>query len=562
MANKKNDIKNQLDDLFKDKLQDRSFEFREEYWNDAEDLIEKYEAEARRRNRRRGFFLLWGLLFIIAAGSAALFFKAPHKQEAITQNTADPHIENKPGENSGVDSKIIDDAVQSDAISSGDSMHVPVQTKQLRSQPEQDNLIGKNSANTNNKDPQKTKDHSSQTSSAGNNSDQHNAQHQTDDQSNYTQSHKQESGNKTDDNSAGTTQENPVAQTDEEKEDNAMNSTSDEQQSGSGNNTQDESAGVQKGDEDANTGSDENLAETSEPDTGYTSQLKDSTLLTAQMDNPETGLDKKKNIGWHIGANYGFDYITKNISQQDQSYATSMAISKKAMSESPVVTFSGGITAGIDLHNFSISSGFQSYKFGEKFSYSYQESYLETDYLPFVDTSYMYLIDSIVIDSILDTIGSYTYIYDFDTTSVLPVYTPTDSLIILTQYLDSTAIRRDTNLLSYFEIPLLFGYSIDRNKWHFNVITGPSLGIYRFSSVKSKNFDAFVGNSADSTTTVFTNTTFNWLLAPSVGYSLYDNLEIQLQPWIRWNLNSAIENEDYKLRYRSYGLHLALEYHF
>lgn len=52
-----------IDDFFKDKFQERSFEMKDEYWKDAEALIEK-----ERKRKRRGWWFFWSIIGITIMG--------------------------------------------------------------------------------------------------------------------------------------------------------------------------------------------------------------------------------------------------------------------------------------------------------------------------------------------------------------------------------------------------------------------------------------------------------------------------------------------------------------
>ena len=73
---------NKLDKLFKDKLQDRSFEFNDSYWEAAERLIEQEES----RKKRGG--LWWKLgLFLLVLITSGYFLIGGAKSSAAVSGT-------------------------------------------------------------------------------------------------------------------------------------------------------------------------------------------------------------------------------------------------------------------------------------------------------------------------------------------------------------------------------------------------------------------------------------------------------------------------------------------
>jgi len=63
-------MNNQLDDFFKNKLQQRTFEYDDSAWEDARLLI---EAEERSKRRRYLFFMFVGLSMLMLVGVSAYY---------------------------------------------------------------------------------------------------------------------------------------------------------------------------------------------------------------------------------------------------------------------------------------------------------------------------------------------------------------------------------------------------------------------------------------------------------------------------------------------------------
>ncbi|MEM9819951.1 MAG: hypothetical protein AAF985_02720 [Bacteroidota bacterium] len=86
-----------IDDFFKDKFEQRSFEMKEEYWKNAEQMIEED-----RRRRRFGFFRFWVLLALVMLGVLGTwFFFSPNPgKEQLSEKTLDQTVAVEPSPSS------------------------------------------------------------------------------------------------------------------------------------------------------------------------------------------------------------------------------------------------------------------------------------------------------------------------------------------------------------------------------------------------------------------------------------------------------------------------------
>ena len=78
-------IMSNLDQFFKDKFQNREFEFKEEYWQQAQDLIQR---DRQHRRRRRWYFGLFALL--LAGGLGYWIFQNQSPQKSLDQALVHP----------------------------------------------------------------------------------------------------------------------------------------------------------------------------------------------------------------------------------------------------------------------------------------------------------------------------------------------------------------------------------------------------------------------------------------------------------------------------------------
>lgn len=293
-------------------------------------------------------------------------------------------------------------------------------------------------------------------------------------------------------------------------------------------------------------------------------QVKTDSVIFTEGGTPHFSIGKKYHF--FAGLHVGYDYVTKTITSPGTS-VTNNAFNgnyteRRSEVEKSISTPTIGLTAGITLRNFNFSTGFTSYTLGEKASYNILQTYPDSSFItniidiPIIDTmSIQY--DTIYIDTTMYEIDTVITTYFTDTVAYY-----SDTVTEINHFTTETTItKKDTNLISYFEIPLLFGYEFQKNRWRFNLQTGPSLGIYRYSTGNVINAD-LESFSPLHNTGYFTKLSFNWLFTPSVGYKLNEALEIQIQPWIRFNLSSVSADEYLKVRYKTYGLHAAVVYHF
>ncbi|MBC8173882.1 MAG: hypothetical protein H7X71_08255 [Chitinophagales bacterium] len=531
MRKDKNDIHKDIDDLFRDKLRDRSFDFQEEYWKDAEERITEFEQSDKSKNRKKGGWWLWvsGLCLLLTAGIIFNYTFSDNESasdQTVTQNTGieSENIETSETNNQTV-YKPITDTVRS--IPQSDTEHA---------MPELDNLIGL-------KEKPDSGKNTIRKGEITNTSDKKTIAKKSE---KNTQSQNKTKNTFPDFLVVHETSENdsPVLPDDNDKDDsghandilndtntpltdNNLKNTIHTGNDNTARNTDSLSPDVLF-EGNANPWQDfikpHNIILISGAEDSFKIKNTDSRFIPS--DDP---LSYGKKIHWYIGINYGFDYVTKSISEQGPSVPNQGSyITQKEQQESNLVTFGGGILGGVNIKRLNISTGIDLYKLGEKINYEIKTYVPET---------------------------SYTIIYD--SIGVVPI----DSIAFVTSN-EHTETKDSLNKYSYFEIPLLFGYTFGKGKIQFNLQTGPSIAFL-------KNISGFYLSSAGDllaspqTFTVFRETNFNWLLTPSVTYQFSEKFKAQLQPWLKWNINSVVNKEEsYTQRYTSYGMRLGILYQF
>ncbi|MFN0276541.1 MAG: outer membrane beta-barrel protein [Chitinophagales bacterium] len=517
--------KNSPDNLFKDELENRSFRFEEEYWTEAKKKIEEYEQSGKLRYKKpRVWWWLGSGIALLAIVSGFYLFSGllgERKSESLYRGSE--HVKSTDGAPATIQ--------QQDTRVSSDTTRKKITSDTQQAHPDTENLIGVNDA----------KMKSISTESFKNSIDKYQPEKKEIFALNVT-SEEQDNVSEEKINFEEKNINSVTQQTEKSEKNNAGNAVPLEKE---------------KSPLESMTGNPDSSSIASvTPEEVPTS---DSVLVHVENSNP---LDPAKKLRFSVGLHFGYEYVTKNISANAQSVYTNSYFQQRNNDESPVWVPSVGILAGIDISNFNLTTGFTSYQLGEKINYSLintiTDSLTITDIITtlYIDTTdILYDTTYILVDSMLVIDSIYT-IYFTDTS-----YT-NDTITEVTYFnVESTSIKRDTNLVSYFEIPLLFGYQFSKGYWRFNLQTGPSLGIYRFSSGSVIESD-LESLAPLNDTDYFTKLSYNWLFTPSVTYILTENLQIGLQPRFRFNLNSIAMDEGIKLRYQTYGLHVNAKYRF
>lgn len=545
--NKNDNQQHKIDKLFKDKLYDRDFPYDETYWKNAEELLNDIDKNSKQKRR----FGIWGLSALVFLILSIIFIQDISKEknpDPDYQATDNKHaIENQP---SYIYSK-------DDTISKINSAHKREDSIFYQS-PELENLIGTKTKAEQSADKKnfKKKTNSSVHSSL---SISHHPQENTaittltetkDVNSNLTNNNKS---------NFETTQEqlqNSSTQVAEKLHPQSKEENSgyiNEEETTLNKNLQNYSDSF---DVKINSNSLENIF--NKPFHPFDSLVADASLKdsNSHLINDETDpLISDKKVAWSIGLHGGLEYIT-NKTQVGLSFQYDG--SKIHVLNSNILAASIGISAGLSLKHLNFTSGINAYSSGSYNQYSYTESSIDTSITEQIITNTIYdtlaiNIDTISIDSIilLDTIYEILTSYETDTIEEITYFTN-----------DSTHLKTDTTLVNYIELPFLIGYQIIRGNWKINMQTGPSIAIMRFHSVAMEldQSSVFAPHTYESLS--FTRYAINWLITPSVSYSVSEHLDIQLQPWLRFNLKSVSATNNISLQYQSYGLHAGIIYKF
>ena len=91
---------NNLDELFKNKLEHNGLEFQEGYWNEMQELID------RENKKKRRFFLFFSGLFVILIGSImGLLFNGNNEKLAVVSSTPTASFESNTSATHNSDNK-------------------------------------------------------------------------------------------------------------------------------------------------------------------------------------------------------------------------------------------------------------------------------------------------------------------------------------------------------------------------------------------------------------------------------------------------------------------------
>lgn len=146
----------------------------------------------------------------------------------------------------------------------------------------------------------------------------------------------------------------------------------------------------------------------------------------------------------------------------------------------------------------------------------------------------------------LEYLGSYQDVYNvtFDTTEsgVEPIYHT--KTVMVYDSVEHATVSKEKNTYTYIQIPLMFGYQIERPKVNYSIMAGPC-----FSAMINKNIPdpAYPENARilNITSDVAERISTNWQMVLGVGinYKLSKKWELSLEPTKRYYLNSAYRRD-------------------
>ncbi len=218
--------------------------------------------------------------------------------------------------------------------------------------------------------------------------------------------------------------------------------------------------------------------------------------------------------------------------------------------ESQIFTPSYNLSLKYTFDHLSITTGLSYANYGEKTNY-------QIDNLLYDTIPYLLKIDDIIWEYVL--VGYYQDPNNSDIWYPIVEAQPKDTTYSIWTERD-TIIKtineyKNKNSYSYFEVPVLVGYSINHKRFNFELSTGISFGFLTKSKgyILSATNSEIVENSKDYLP--LNKTSLNFLLVGGVSYNFSKRFSIILQPYYKKQLTSMFESSyPIEQKYSSYGI--------
>lgn len=511
MSPKKNDKnqQNPVDKIFREGLHDRSFNFDEKNWENAESMLNDFnQMKATGKSGRNKKLWLLGGVFLAVGLLAVLLIKpwnsnktSEHNQ--ITTALEEEKVEKKPNEKL----KQINDSKSSEKIENNsdnsqtpDNQPIAIENSIPNEQKSTDKrLISAN------RQPEEATTGSNNASNGASN------QKQDATKANMPKDEQQPKG---------------VIEVDKQSANNPNNEVlGNLSQNDNNENPNSEITATDTGDSKINERNSlsEITTEEQQEDTLPIAAIDTATLEPNVISNKPKKQKADISTTWFIEPGFGITFLNQQLTSTNPDLNDWIAYRSNNELLKPSAEIS--VFGGIAVNNFTISTG--AILLGVSSNVDYNFTYLISD------TTYEYL---------YDTSGLVT-----DTIEIINIDTFGNAY-------------NGVNKLSYVEIPFLVGYRFEQDKWSFGVQTGPSLGILRQSEIKYPTTD--LTNIADINISYFKKTTFNWIAKPSVQYRINDNIAVGLSSILKWNLNSISNDVDVIEKYNSTSIEAGLHIKF
>lgn len=164
-----------------------------------------------------------------------------------------------------------------------------------------------------------------------------------------------------------------------------------------------------------------------------------------------------------------------------------------------------------------------------------------------------YVVDSEYIQTIYVTDSN--YVSKFDSTE----NTKIDSAIQLVND-PSLKPEKTTTKISYFEFPVMIGYEFPISRVTLMVRTGFSIGL--LSKINATYLKSDISGTEPVDITKLNKTMLNYLLRAGVLFYITENTVINFEPMFRMNVNSVFKDTGFTQQYWNAGLNLGVMYRF
>jgi hypothetical protein len=526
MSKNKNDKnqQNPVDKIFREGLHDRSFEFDEKYWEEAQHTLSNFDQmkKAGKVGRNRKFWLL-GACFI-AAGILALLLINPWNNynesgNEIAQNEAKQQEEGvgKSANEPLKHEKSLKSSQKNQNISANEVGNQEKITE-LTDNQSNTNQINQTKATRSKEKLKEIKSKAKQVAAEKN--------RKKESESNKNTSATADSKSKTD--QSGNADANPANKLNEDKNPPTTEIFPSPTDTASAHRKEPNDT-IDNSNVTANNPSNTNslVANVNNEKTALDSiaaakSKQDSIeLALAQIGNPKIG--GSISLDWFAETSFGVDLISKELSSTTPTLTD--WITYRNANEIIRPTLDVSFAGGMQFKNFTLATGANIYAYASDVNYGF-ESYSS------------------------DT----TYTYEFDTFGLI-----IDSFAVIN--IDTIANGYSgVNKLSYIEIPMLLGYRYTSGKWSLGIQTGPAFAILTKTVITHPSTD--LTNIAAIDKTYFRNTSFNWIAKPSVHYMVNENIGLGISGMFRWNLGSLVNDVEITEKYNSAGVQMGIYFKF
>ncbi|HBF87105.1 MAG TPA: hypothetical protein DDX39_00575 [Bacteroidales bacterium] len=284
-------------------------------------------------------------------------------------------------------------------------------------------------------------------------------------------------------------------------------------------------------------------------------QLNDDTLGVNYLGNPII----RKNSKWSLDL-YGGPLVSNSIlftqNKENQRY-----IEARNEVETPVLHYSAGLNLNYKINNIVISSGLSVSEIGETYNYKVNAAYIDTlHYFTYQNSGYMQkdTISYLNMDSLMVGDTSYVYFVEYNWVSTY------DSVLVV----DYDTIKtlntfKERNKYRYVEIPLMFGFEFEKEKYSCTVSGGLITGILYKTQGLSMDKRILTDNVSIDDKRQFVQTQFSLALAVGFAYKLNNKFSLLAEPYFRKTINSIYpEKIAYLQKYNSYGMKVGIRYRF
>ena len=211
----------------------------------------------------------------------------------------------------------------------------------------------------------------------------------------------------------------------------------------------------------------------------------------------------------------------------------------KTKSETPYLSYNVGVGFRITYKNFFVESGIQYSKYSQKVSF----------------------------DNVIISIRKDSFLNIRLDTAVLHIQNLPYKIIrydsIFTWVYDTSKVYRNIkkyNHFTYFEIPILVGYTFYLHRLNIDIAGGIVFGFLKSFSGCYISPDFKINEFADVNSTPLNKILYHAMFKAGISYPLSDRLKFFTAPFIKYSLNSVYTNEiPIKQNFLSVGLQIGLK---